>query len=54
MLLKMIVSPMVWLFMISSVIHSFSAARDKAAEIFYLASEIEPGEDDDEAEEDSA
>ncbi len=43
MILKMLLSPVVWVFMMSSLAHSISSARDKAVEIFYMAAEIEPG-----------
>ena len=46
MILKMLLSPLVWVLTISSLAHTISSARDKAVEIFYLAAEVEPGGED--------
>ena len=46
MLVKMLVSPAVWLYIASSVLHVGSAVRERAVEIFYLAAEVEPGREE--------
>ena len=45
MILKMMLSPVVWVWMMISLSHSIGSARDKAVEIFFLAAEVEPGGD---------
>ena len=43
MLFKMLVSPLVWLFIASSISHVGSSVCYRAVEIFYLAAEVDPG-----------
>ena len=42
MLLKMLVSPVVWLYLVSSFSLLTSKVYDRAVEIFYTATEVEP------------
>ena len=42
MLLKMLVSPVIWLFMASSVLHAGSSVCERAVDMFYKAAEVNP------------
>lgn len=43
MLIKLLVSPAVWLYIAGSVFHVGSTVRERAIDIFFLAAEVEPG-----------